>query len=96
MTMRLPLVLASAVLAAGLAGPAAAADWEQQLTRQMLADHGCEVDFFVMVEESWREGRKVIRTRVQCLDRRLFDASRIGDTGTFEVERCGGDDQRSC
>lgn len=90
------IVLAAATLAAGLGSPAQAADWKLELSRQMFADHNCEVDFYSNVEESRQEGQQLLRARVHCHDQRRFDVERVGESGPFKVERCETEGSRSC
>lgn len=82
-----------AVAFAGLVGAsshAASSDpaWLDELTYQIRVDKQCEVTYLVRMSES-RLGESIAyEARVQCLDGRMFDASRVGESQPFTFKAC--------
>lgn len=77
-------------------GPAQAADWQEDLTRQILHDEACEVSFMSQVVERIVEGRRVIMAKVRCEDKRSFDAMRPGDDEAFQFKACEVPNAETC
>ena len=89
----------SAGLCAALAFSAAAvsASWAQSsdpawlddLRLQLAADEACEVNYFLNMHEGRLGSGNYYEARVQCLDGRMFDASRTGAEKSFTIRPCG-------
>ncbi len=76
--------------------PAAAQEWQPELTDQMLRDHDCEVAFFSQVTERVVNGDQVVLAKVHCIDKRTFDAYRDSALEPFEILPCEKPDARAC
>ena len=80
----LGLCLAVAAVMSGVA----AADWHDELARQIEHDKSCKVNFISHVVERYENGKRLIMAKVQCEDKRAFDAFRAGDDHAFEFKAC--------
>ena len=67
---------------------AAVPEWQQTLTRLMVAEHGCQIAYFTGVIERQVDGRDVLIARVHCEDGRAFDTSRDDRRAPFVVRAC--------
>lgn len=89
------------VLAFGMAGPGAsgaayAADWHDELARQIAHDEGCDVAFISQVIERDIKGKRLIMAKVHCEDKRSFDAVRVSDDFAFEFKACEVPNAETC
>jgi hypothetical protein len=94
-------VIRVVVLAFGMAGPAGggvgwAADWHDELARQIAHDEGCEVAFVSQVIERDINGKRLIMAKVHCEDKRSFDAMRVSDDFAFEFKACEVPNAETC
>ena len=74
----------------------AAAQWEDELTRQVDQDEGCEVAFLSHVIEREIDGRQVVMVKVHCTDERDFDALRDDKFKPFQFTACEPRNVESC
>jgi len=88
------LILSTALTLAAL--PAAAQEWQPELTDQMLRLYDCEVAFFSQVAEREVDGNQVVIAKVHCIDKRTFDALRDSAFKPFEIHPCENPDNRVC
>jgi hypothetical protein len=65
-----------------------AADWHDELARQIAHDEGCEVAFLSQVIERDVNGKRLIMAKVHCEDKRSFDVLRVSDDFAFEFKAC--------
>ncbi|OCW56743.1 hypothetical protein [Hoeflea olei] len=79
------------VTVAPLAGRAQSSDpdWLDRLSRQLAAERGCAVEYYVNIGESELAGRRTFHARAQCTDGRQFDASLIEPAASFSLSECG-------
>lgn len=62
--------------------------WLDLITKQMATEKQCEVGFFVYFREGKLGGMSTYEARVQCVDGRQFDATKIEPAITFEIKEC--------
>jgi hypothetical protein len=62
--------------------------WLDTLNFEMERDHECEVAYYIRTKEGVLGANKTYEARLQCVDGRQFDATRIGEIDDFEVKRC--------
>lgn len=62
--------------------------WLDELNYQIRIDKQCEVTYLVRMSESRLGDSIAYEARVQCLDGRMFDASRIGESLPFTFKAC--------
>lgn len=62
--------------------------WLDLVTKQMAEEKMCEVGFFVYFREGSLGGRTTFEARVQCVDGRQFDATKIEPAIMFEIKEC--------
>jgi hypothetical protein len=89
--MRKLIVLLSATLFAFPAFALAQSSdpaWLDALKEQAAFDKQCEIAYLLNMHEGVLGGLPTYEARVQCVDGRMFDASRIGSTGVFEFKAC--------
>ena len=55
---------------------------------QLRAEKQCEVSYIVRVREGKLGEKNTYEARVQCVDGRMFDATRIGDIEPFTIKAC--------
>ena len=92
---RLWSLIAWTVAGTTLAQPAAA-DWQAELSDQILAHHRCELAFLTQVMERPAATGTMVAAKAHCVDGRSFDALRAGDFEPFTLELCTPVDQRAC
>jgi hypothetical protein len=63
--------------------------WLDELRQQLAADKACEVNYFLNMREGRIGTNDYFEARVQCLDGRMFDASRTDPEKTFAIRACG-------
>ncbi len=86
-----------ALAAIGLStGPAKAASWQKEMSRQILRDLNCEIAFMSQVKERTVDGRRVIMAKVHCKDKRSFDALRGSDNEAFQFKACEVPNAEAC
>lgn len=74
----------------------AVAGWEEDLREEIKAQHACDVEFLSHVVEREIEGRQVVIAKVQCRDRRAFDAHRPDVFAAFQFSECTSRETRTC
>ncbi len=93
-------LIRAAALTLGVVGPVGggvwAADWHDELTRQIAHDEGCEVAFISQVIERDVNGKRLIMAKVHCEDKRSFDAIRVSDDFAFEFKACEVPNAETC
>ncbi len=62
--------------------------WLDALNFQMERDQECEVAYYIKTKEFTLGAQKTYEARLQCIDGRQFDASRIGEDADFTIKRC--------
>lgn len=62
--------------------------WLDDLKEQLAFDKECKVSYLMNMREGQLGGQLTYEARVQCEDGRMFDASRVGATGLFEIKAC--------
>jgi hypothetical protein len=62
--------------------------WLDTLNFEMERDHECEVAYYIRIKEGTLGAEKTYEARLQCVDGRQFDATRIGEMVDFEVKAC--------
>ncbi|MBL4891134.1 MAG: hypothetical protein JKX91_04810 [Rhizobiaceae bacterium] len=62
--------------------------WLDLITGQMAREKQCEVGFFVYFREGNLGGMSTYEARVQCVDGRQFDATKIEPAIMFEIKEC--------
>ncbi len=62
--------------------------WLDEVREQAAIAEGCEVNYFLNINETELGGRKVQEARIQCTDGRMFDATRQEPVDTFEFKAC--------
>jgi len=62
--------------------------WLDLITNQMAKEKQCEVGFFVYFREGTLGGMSTYEARVQCVDGRQFDATKIEPAIMFEIKEC--------
>jgi len=63
--------------------------WLDDLRRQLAVDEACEVNYFLNMREGRLGANTYYEARVQCVDGRMFDASRTEPEKTFMIRPCG-------
>ncbi len=91
-----PIAACAAIAVLGLASEAAVAEWQDELTQQILHDEACEVSFMSQVVERIVEGRRIIMAKVHCEDKRSFDALRRDDDEAFQFKACEVPNAETC
>ncbi len=85
----LPILTAlQLALAAPAVGQTADPAWLDDLSSQIEGKEQCKVAYLIRVREGDLGGKKTYEARVQCVDGRMFDAQRIGDTEPFTFKAC--------
>ena len=62
--------------------------WIETLNFEMEKNHECEVAYYLRIKEGELGGKTTYEARLQCVDGRQFDASRIGEEGEFTAKLC--------
>lgn len=62
--------------------------WLDLITEQMATEKQCDVGFFVYFREGTLGGMSTYEARVQCVDGRQFDATKIEPAIMFEIKEC--------
>ena len=62
--------------------------WIETLNFEMEKNHECEVAYYLHIKEGELGGKTTYEARLQCVDGRQFDASRIGEEGEFTAKLC--------
>lgn len=62
--------------------------WLDDLNEQIAFDKQCEIAYLLNMREGTLGGQPTFEARVQCVDGRMFDASRVGSAGFFEFKAC--------
>lgn len=62
--------------------------WIETLNFEMEKNHECEVAYYLHIKEGELGAQKTYEARLQCVDGRQFDASRIGEEGEFTAKLC--------
>jgi ferric-dicitrate binding protein FerR (iron transport regulator) len=75
-----PLLIAAVILP----------QWQQQLQTQLKNEQKCDVKNFSQVKMGVKNGKEAVQTRVSCEDKRVFDASRVGHDGPFDLKCAEG------
>jgi len=94
-------LIRAATLALSVASPVGvdavwAADWHDELARQIAHDEGCEVAFVSQVIERDVNGKRLIMAKVHCEDKRSFDALRVSDDFAVEFKACEVPNAETC
>lgn len=64
-------------------------DWLDALRMQLEMEEACEVNYFINMREGQLGTSKTYEARVQCVDGRMFDASRTEPEKEFFIRPCG-------
>lgn len=62
--------------------------WLDDLKDQLQFEKECKVSYLMNMREGELGGKLTYEARVQCEDGRMFDASRTGSDGPFELKAC--------
>lgn len=62
--------------------------WLDTLNFEMEREQECEVAYYIRIKEGMLGTKKTYEARVQCVDGRQFDASRVGEMDDFEIKAC--------
>lgn len=62
--------------------------WLDEMNYQLKVEKQCEVSYLVRVRENRLGDKMAYEARVQCVDGRMFDASRIGEAEPFTFKAC--------
>lgn len=62
--------------------------WLDTLNFEMEREQECEVAYYIRIKEEILGTKKTYEARVQCVDGRQFDASRVGEVEDFEIKAC--------
>ncbi|MEZ5872329.1 MAG: hypothetical protein R3D32_10840 [Nitratireductor sp.] len=62
--------------------------WLDDLKEQIAIVEQCEVSYYLNMREGKLGADLTFEARVQCVDGRMFDASRIGENTAFTFKRC--------
>ncbi len=63
--------------------------WVDDLRRQLQVEKQCEVNYFVNMREGQLGAKNFFEARVQCLDGRMFDATKTEPEKKFTITACG-------
>ncbi len=63
--------------------------WLDDLSEQLASQLECEANYFVNIQEGQLGASRYYEARVQCLDGRLFDATRTEPDRDFLIRPCG-------
>ena len=63
--------------------------WLDDLGRQLRSEKQCEPNLYINMREGQLGTNKYYEARVQCVDGRMFDASRTEPDETFSIQACG-------
>lgn len=63
--------------------------WLDTLRSQLQLDEACEVNYFINMREGRLGANDYYEARVQCVDGRMFDASRTEPEEKFTIRPCG-------
>jgi len=88
-TLAAALLVCSSVAFGQSGNPA----WLDDLGFEMERLEDCEVAYYLRIEEGELAGKPTYEARVQCVDGRQFDASRVGDDEEYEISEC---DTQTC
>lgn len=62
--------------------------WLDDLGMQLRSELECEPNIYINMREGVLGTNKVFEARVQCLDGRMFDASRVEPDESFTIRAC--------
>ena len=62
--------------------------WLDTLNFEMEREQECEVAYYIRIKEGMLGTKKTYEARVQCVDGRQFDASRVGEVEDYEIKAC--------
>lgn len=62
--------------------------WLDQVREEIASAKSCDVTYFININETELGGKRLFEARVQCADGRMFDASRLDPSTTFEFRAC--------
>lgn len=74
----LPLLTAAVILP----------EWQQQLYDQLKKEQNCEVNFLSNIQMRVVNGSETVLARAHCMDKRDFDASRMGAGKPYKLQEC--------
>lgn len=83
------LLLFALSLASSALAQSSDPDWLDALRMQLEMDEACEVNYFINMREGQLGTSKTYEARVQCVDGRMFDASRTEPEREFFIRPCG-------
>ena len=63
--------------------------WLDDLKMQLQSEQECEVSYFLNMQEGRIGTNNFYEARVQCVDGRMFDASRTEPEQKFTIKACG-------
>ena len=64
-------------------------EWLNALQRQLASELQCEANYFLNIQEGQLGANRYYEARVQCVDGRMFDASRTEPDEQFSIRPCG-------
>jgi len=82
----LPILVAAGTVAVAQSSDPA---WLDDVRDEAAVQLQCEVTYFLNIREGKLAGRRTFETRIQCLDGRQYDASRIEPDKVFRFQECG-------
>jgi len=89
MRILLSAVLVLATLVPGMAfAQSSDPAWLDDLKDQLQLEKECKVIILMNMREGELAGQPTYEARVKCEDGRMFDASRTGKGGLFELKTC--------
>lgn len=90
MLSKLSAIALAALLATSSSVFAQSSDpaWLEDMNLQIMLSEECEVSYIVSMREGKLGAKNTYEARVQCVDGRMFDASRIGDDEPFTFKAC--------
>ena len=62
--------------------------WTQDLEYELATYHECKVVEFLSMHEGSLGGRDLYTARIQCADKRMFDAYKLEPQEQFLITRC--------
>lgn len=81
-------VMLGALYASGVSAQSSDPAWLDDLTMQLKSENACEPSHFINMREGKIGTNKYFEARVQCLDGRMFDATRTEPAREFTIKAC--------
>ncbi|MEX3007276.1 hypothetical protein [Hoeflea sp. TYP-13] len=85
-----PMVVVICILpASGVLAQSSNSAWLDDLGMQLRAEKACEPNIFINMREGQLGANKYYEARIQCVDGRMFDATRTEPEKKFTITACG-------